>query len=179
MMRRTLVGVALTFMAGVPLLSQEPPKPPQPAQTRVQPQEKERERDAGGQPVNIRIELTIRDQRGAGQPDVKTVNLVAADRSVGRIRTSGNVETAKHGFRGVNLNVDARPMILRDGQIRLNLTLEYQPAAADAGAMPSNMVSETIECVIPSGQPLMVSKSADPISDRSVTVEVKATILKD
>jgi hypothetical protein len=70
-------------------------------------------------------------------------------------------------------------MILREGQIRLNLTLEYRPAAADAGAMPSNMVSETIECVIPSGQPLMVSKSADPNSDRSVTVEVKATVLKN
>jgi hypothetical protein len=177
MLRRTLVGVVVTLGLGVSISSQEPPKPPQAAQTRMQPQEKER--DAGGQPVNIRIELTIRDQRGTGQPDVKTVNLVAADRSVGRIRTSGNVETAKHGFREVNLNVDARPMILREGQIRLNLTLEYRPAGAEAGAMPSNTVSETIECVVASGRPLVVSKSADPNSDRSVTVEVTATVLKN
>jgi hypothetical protein len=179
MLRRTLVAVALILVAGIPLFSQEPPKQPPAAQTRVEPQEKERERDAGGQPVNIRIELTIRDQRGTGQPEVKTVNMVAADRSVGRIRASGNVLMEKMGFRDVTLNVDARPMILREGQIRLNLTLEYRPAAAEAGPSTSNMLSETIECIVVSGQPLVVSKSADPNSDRSVTVEVKTTVLKN
>jgi hypothetical protein len=181
MLRRTLVAVALTLVAGVPLLSQEPPKQPQAPQQRAQPQEKEkeRERDAGGQPINIRIELTIRDQRGEGQPQVKTVNLVAADRSVGRIRSSGSQLLEKMGFRDVTLNVDARPMILRESQMRVNLTIEYRPAAAEAGPAPSNTLSETIECIVQSGQPLVVSKSADPNSDRSVTVEVKATVLKN
>ena len=55
MLRRMLVGVLFTLGLGVPILSQEPPKQPPAAQTRVQPQQKERERDAGGQPVNIRI----------------------------------------------------------------------------------------------------------------------------
>jgi hypothetical protein len=166
-------------VAGTPLLSQEPPKQPQAAQTRVRPQEKERERESGGQPINIRIEVTIRDQRGSGQPEVKTINLVAADRSVGRIRSSGSQLFEKMGFRDVTLNVDARPMILREGQIRLNLTIEYRPAAAEAGPAASNMLSETIECIVMAGQPLVVSKSADPNSDRSVTVEVKATVLKN
>ena len=179
MLRRMLVGVLFTLGLGVPILSQEPPKQPPAAQTRVQPQQKERERDAGGQPVNIRIELTIRDQRGDGPPQVKTVNLVAADRSAGRIRTVGSVSVEKMGFQAVTLNVDARPMILRHGQVRLNLTLEYRPAEAESGTPPANTVSETIECVVLSGQPLVVSKSADPISDRSVTVEVKATVLKN
>jgi hypothetical protein len=180
MLRRPLLGAILALTLGLPVLSQEPPNQTAPVKPRAAPQGKEPNRDAGGQPVNIRIELTISDQRGAGQPEVKTVNLVAADRSVGRIRTSNAVETEKYGFRDAHLNVDARPIILRESQIRLNLTVEYRPADAEVPrAMPSNTLSETIECVVPSGQALMVSKSADPISDRSVTVEVKATILKN
>jgi hypothetical protein len=35
-----------------------------------------------------------------------------------------------------------------------------------------------VTVVLDSGKPLLISKSADPLSDRTVTVEVKATIVK-
>lgn len=143
---------------------------------RAKAQEQERREREAGQPVNVRIELTIRDQRGTVPPETKTVALVTADRTAGRVRTGGNVRTEKFGMQEVRLNVDARPVILRDGQIRLFVTFEYRPA--DTESSPSNNISEMLECVLSSGQSLGVSKSADPNSDRSVTVEVKATILK-
>lgn len=202
MVRRTLVGFGLALALVGPVLAQDQEAAAQErekaALTRAQAQEKERQKEQeaadrqalerakaqeqerrereAGQPVNIRLELTIRDQRGSAQPDLKTVSVVTADRSFGRVRTGGNVRTEKFGIQDVRLNVDARPIILRDGHVRLSMTFEYRPA--DTEASPSNNISETIECVLVSGQPLTVSKSADPNSDRSVTVEVKATILK-
>jgi hypothetical protein len=200
MLRRTLVVLGLALAMGSPALSQDRQPPDQEreavAQPRTPAQEKEREKEVAerqalerakaqeqerrereaGQPVNVRLELTIRDQRGTAQPETKTVSIVTADRTNGRVRTGGNVRTEKFGIQDVRLNVDARPIILKDGQVRLFMTFEYRPA--DTEASPSNNISEMIECVLVSGQPLTVSKSADPNSDRSVTVEVKATILK-
>jgi hypothetical protein len=201
MLRRTLAGLGLVLAIGFSPSAQGQPSTAQEreaaAQARAQAQEKEREKEAAererqaqraraeeqerrereaGQPVNIRIELTIRDQRGATQPDTKTVSLVTADRSPSRIRTGGNVRTEKFGVQDVRLNVDARPTLIRDGRLRLFMTFEYRPA--DTETSPSNNISEMIECVLVPDQPLIVSKSADPNSDRSVTVEVKATILK-
>lgn len=198
MLGRTLVGLGLATALAAPAfpLDQQAAAQERAAQTRAQTQEKEREKDAaerdriarelaqekerreagGGQPINIRVELMIRDQRGTASPETKTVALVTADRTAGRVRTGGNVRTEKFGIQEVRLNVDARPVILRDGQIRLFVTFEYRPA--DTETSPSNNISEMLECVLTSGQSLGVTKSADPNSDRSVTVEVKATILK-
>jgi hypothetical protein len=202
MLRRTLVGLGLVLVIGTSPSAQNQSSAAQEreaaAQARAQAQEKEKEKEAAererqaaerakaqeqerrqreaGQPVNVRVELTIRDQRGSAQPETKTVSIVTADRTAGRVRTGGNVRTEKFGIQDVRLNVDARPEILRDGLIRLFVTFEYRPA--DTETSPSNNISEMLECVLASGQSLGVTKSADPNSDRSVTVEVKATILK-
>jgi hypothetical protein len=146
------------------------------AADRAKAQEQERREREAGQPINVRVELTIRDQRGTAPPETKTVSIVTADRTPGRVRTGGNVRTEKFGIQDVRLNVDTRPVILRDGLIKLFVTFEYRPADTDTS--PSNNISERLECVLASGQSLAVTKSADPNSDRSVTVEVKATILK-
>jgi hypothetical protein len=201
MVRGTLIGFGLALALAAPAFAQDQEAAAQAdraAQERAQVQEKEKEKEQQaaerqaleraktqeqerreretGQAVNIRIELTIRDQRGTAQPDTKTVSVVTADRSPSRVRTGGNVRTEKFGIQDVRLNVDARPTLVRDGRVRLFMTFEYRPA--DTEASPSNNISEMIECVLVPGQPLVVSKSADPNSDRSVTVEVKATILK-
>ncbi|MGH9313258.1 MAG: hypothetical protein ACRD1S_08680 [Vicinamibacterales bacterium] len=202
MVRRTLIGFGLALALAGPTFAQDQEAAAQErdkaALTRAQAQEKERQKEQEaadrqalerakaqeqerreretGQPINVRVELTIRDQRGTAQPETKTVAIVTADRTNGRVRTGGNVRTEKFGVQDVRLNVDARPIILREGQIRLFVTFEYRPA--DTEASPSNNISEMLECVLVSGQPLAVTKSADPNSDRSVTVEVKATILK-
>ena len=62
--------------------------------------------------------------------------------------------------------MDARPQILSTGNIRVMLGLEYQA------------ISQQITLVVESGKPLIVTQAADPLSDRKVTVEVRATILK-
>jgi hypothetical protein len=203
MLRRTLIGFGLATVLVAPGIAQDREaaareRVEQERQALAQAQEKEkqkekeaaerqaierakaqdqekRERDAG-QPINVRVELTIRDQRGTAPPETKTVSLVTSDRRFGRIRTGGNIRTEKFGPQEVRLNVDALPTITPDGRIRLNLTVEYRPA--DTETHPSTSISETIECLLVAGQPLAVTKSADPNSDRSVTVEVKATILK-
>ena len=78
-----------------------------------------------GQTVNVRIELTITDQRGEATPITKTVSMIASDRSWSRIRTQGDVRTPT-GFRPVILNVDARPWLVRENRARVELTIEVQ-----------------------------------------------------
>ena len=151
--------------------TQTPQKPPEPSQ-----------------PLNIRIELTILDQTGPGEPSRKLVTMNVADRFSASIRTSGWVLT-KEGRRDVSINVDARPMVLRnrEGAVQLELGLSYQPtgltatgsvaAAAEAGSAQTGL-NERIVTILESGKPLVVSQASDPSLDRRISVEVKATILK-
>jgi hypothetical protein len=66
----------------------------------------------------------------------------------------------------MKINVDARPQILPTGNIRVTLSLEYQ----------AFIQQQTV--VVESGKPLVLTQTADPLSDRRVTVEMRATILK-
>jgi hypothetical protein len=144
--------------------------------------------------VNVRIELTIMDQTGPGEPSRKVVTMHVADRQVANIRTSGWVLT-KEGRRDVNINVDARPQVLKgkEGSVQVDLGLQYQPtgtagsgpATSDPTAMVSGAagsaqtgLNERISAILESGKPLLISQAADPSSDRRISVEMKATILK-
>ena len=146
---------------------QETPKPSAEPSTRV------------GQLANVRLEVTITDQRASGQPTTKTVSLTLADRANGRIRTSGDIRTPQ-GYRPITLNVDAHPEFTRDGRVRAQITLEYRPAVGEATTEEQAMtaISETFAVILDDGKALVVSQSADPYTDRRVRVEVKATILK-
>jgi hypothetical protein len=130
--------------------------------------------------ANIRLELTISDQRGTAPPSTKTVSMVVADRGLGRIRTGADVKTPE-GFRPVTLNVDAQPEFLRDGRVRVVITLEYRPVAtegSETAPIAGSNISETMNVILSDGTPLTVSQSADPHTDRKVRVELKGTILK-
>jgi hypothetical protein len=89
------------------------------------------------------------------------------------------------------LNVDVIPQILASGLVRVELGLEYNPRQAPGtepghaqiptpGQQPSGGTSlnERVTLVLEPGKSLMISQAADPISDRKITVEVRATILK-
>jgi hypothetical protein len=115
-----------------------------------------------GQVVNIKFDMTITDQSGGGDAGKKTVSLLIADRQTGFIRSTGFSKEAGQ----VRLNVDARPQILANGNIRAMIGLEY----------PSTTQQLTI--ILEPGKPLVLSQTADPISDRKVTVEVRATVVK-
>jgi len=118
--------------------------------------------------ANIRIELTIVDQRSDAPAAPKTVTMLIEDRQSGRIRT---------GRGNMSLNVDGRPEILREGRIRVNLSLEYAPQDGPDRAAPAP-IQESVTALLEDGKALVVSQSADPSGDRKVRLEVKATIVK-
>jgi hypothetical protein len=142
---------------------------------------------AGGQPVNVKLDLTITDQLASGAPAKKTVSMIVADRFSGSIRSIANEVRA-------TLNVDATPQILQNGNIRLQLGLEYNPRQASifqekvkgpAGEMVElprdpggSSLNQRVVIVLEPNKPLMLSQAADPLSDRKITVEVRVSILK-
>jgi hypothetical protein len=178
-----LVMAALLVAGSVD--AQTPERPP--ATTTTPPAEaQKRTPEPAGQAVNIKLELTITDQAGAGAPSKKVVTLIIGDRQSGMVRSKGQLWiTERRAFSGT-INVDARPVIVRDGIVRVELSLEYQPtppsatAAATQPLIPGDatVVHERIGVILDSGKPIVVSEAFDPASDRKVSVELKATILK-
>ncbi len=130
--------------------------------------------------TNVQIELTITDQSGAGAPEKKTVSMVVSSGNWGRIRSAGNVGRPGSLPVIVDLNVDARPLVAVDGPIQLELTIAYTPLGAltDDGKGKPPTVNQSLTVVLHSGKPMVISQAADPVGDRKVTVEAKATILK-
>jgi hypothetical protein len=80
------------------------------------------------------------------------------------------------------LNVDAWPTILtkENNRTALNLGLEYLPKSPAATELEpgSSSLNERIFVLLDSGKPVVISQAADPVSDRKITVEVTATIIK-
>jgi hypothetical protein len=126
--------------------------------------------------ANVRVELAISEAQ-AGTPTTKKVVLITSDMSRGSIRSAMRSPTEGD----VTLNVDAHPMIQRDGRIELELIFVYTPQrspdAETAGAHSTDL-QEQMRVLLTDGKPLLVSQSADPRGDRKVTVEVTATIMK-
>ncbi len=164
MLKTKLVMIATTTLVLAAALSAQQaatPKPAAPDQSQGLPPRNP------PQLANIRVELTITDQRTDVPTPPKTVTILVEDRQNGRIRTGRN---------NIALNVDARPEIVRDNRIRLLLSLEYTPQDTDKSSPMA--ISETLAALLEDGKPLVVSQSADPSSDRKVRVEVKATIVR-
>jgi len=140
-----------------------------------------------GQLVNVKVEFTITDQTGAKPPTKKTMTLIVADRENGRIRTNTRYAQTRGtgGFTMAQapLSVDVMPQI-DGGKIRLEFSLEYDlNADKDAGLPadapgPSTNVSERLSAILDSGVPLIIAQSSDALTDRKLTIEVKATIVK-
>jgi type 1 fimbria pilin len=179
MMSRALKIVGMMVLAATPALAQ-----PKPADTKT-PEQKPAVAVAPAPPlrpeaaVNVKIELTITDQRGTAAPVSKVVTITMADMSSGRLRTGGDVRTPL-GFRPVTLNVDGSSRVQRDGKIRVDLTLEYRPTAAESDTEQSTTptISENVGVLLEDGKSIVISQSADPATDRKVKVEVKATIIR-
>jgi hypothetical protein len=133
--------------------------------------------------TNVQIELTLTDQTGSGTPDKKTVSMIVSSGNWGRIRSSGNMFPPGETPLMVDLNVDARPFVSIEGPIPLELTVVDAPALAagtprEPGKTQPVKINQSLTVVLQSGKPLNVSQAADPVTDRKVVVEVKATVLK-
>ena len=141
-----------------------------------------------GQPVNVKLDLTITDQIGPGEPSKKTVSMIVADRAMGNIRSIANTERA-------TLNVDATPQIQQNGNVRLLLGLEYNPRQGTRGGEKvkgpgsellemsprdnnGSSLNQRVTIILEPNKPVILSQAADPLSDRKITVEVRVSILK-
>ena len=139
-----------------------PPAPPPPA-------------ESTRQSVNVQVDVTIQSKGGAGMPISKTMTMLVADR-----RRTTLTAQASGGVRRLNGTVDAS--LLRDGKIETSLNLDFDVSEFKPGVPEPDQGGTAyrgvVNVVLENGKPLMISKSSDPLSDRTVTVEVKATILK-
>ncbi len=170
----TLAQQAASTPAAAPAPTPQPPRaapapapPPAPRRT--------------GQPINVRIDLSINDQRAGSAPIKRTLSMVVADGMAGSIRSQSEVLAVG----SVPLNVDADPELIGDNKIRLRLTLQYDwPAPIEAGrdsprgTVVKTSLRDSVALILENDKPMIAAQSADPIGDRQVTVEVKATILR-
>lgn len=140
---------------------------------------------------NVRIEVTFTEQRSDAPAQPKTVTVTTGDGHWGRVRS----QAQSSGIGGTPLNVDARPEMQADGRIVLALTLEYgdkrisqvelpkPPEGVTVVGVPQRnitdvVMNQSVTVALESGKPLVITQAADPVSDRKVTVEVKATVLR-
>jgi hypothetical protein len=132
------------------------------------------------QSVNLKIEFTLTDQRAGSAPIKRTVNVIVADGGGGQIRSQSEVIAVGT----VPLNIDVNPEILADGKIRLIFSLQYDwPAPFETGdkgpargTVSKTSMHDSVTLILESGKPMIAAQSADPIGDRQVSVEVKATV---
>jgi hypothetical protein len=193
MIVRCLVVTTMMALAAGSALAQtaRPPTPPQPAAPTRAAQPPAAPAPAApparprpqGQPINIKIDATITDQQGTSPAVKKTVSVVAADASNGSVRTNATFPA----IGPVPLNMDAEPTLLSDGKIRVSLRLQYDlPSPATLGRNAGGeerqpqrtSIQESLTLVLENGKSVVAAQSADPVSDRQVTLEVRATILR-
>jgi hypothetical protein len=145
-------------------------------------------------PVNIKIEVSITDQSGSNPPARKVVSMIASDRQSTNVRSSASVPVktspgpqspgVPYTYRTVQINVDARPAIVpkEPTKISVNFGLEYLPtsrlSAQEESEPGLTSWNERLSVILESGKPMVISQAADPTSDRKITVEITATILK-
>ena len=130
--------------------------------------------------MNLRLEFTVTDQIGTAPPVKKTITMNVADGESGRIRTNAEVFRKNTAPTVVPLSVDASPEI-EGTRIRLRASLEYQLLKdAPEPELPAGKTSitQSVTAILNDGVSTILSQSADPLTDRKVTLEVKATIIK-
>jgi hypothetical protein len=158
--------------AAIPEPAPVPPPPPAPP---APPVRKE------GQAINIRVETTINETGGNAPPVKKSVIAVAGDGENASVREIASVISTNPGtpnFGPTSLNVDASPTILPNGKIRTRVTMQYAAGQTPSEPRVKTDVRQTLVLILENGKPLVISEASDPVTDRRVTVEVTATILK-
>jgi hypothetical protein len=189
-----VIGQFTAPVTGSARTMQDQPNPEQPAPPAAQPTAKppQQRQEAHRPPAllgpNVRVEITITDQAGSNAPVKKTLSVIAADHTNGSVRSKVIVavpgpegpEVKHFRYEDLPLNVDVRPDIMENGLIKTQLVLNYETynTARESGSAVRSVVTGNQTMMLENGKPLIVSQSADAATDRKVTLELKATILR-
>lgn len=152
---------------------------------------------------NVKVDVTITDQTGSAAPVKKVVSVILADGRPGGVRSMTSVPLVSFGpNRDLPLHVDATATVTGEQKVLLDLRFNYASvsmlppvgvgtgpeATTDAEKARDRDVSapraafgnitENLSVLLTPNVPIVVSRSADAAIDRTVTVEVKAEILR-
>ena len=164
------------FLLSVSVAAQQPtapkvPAPPAPPAAPAPPAPPA-DPEQGGQPINIRLDVTVTDQNGQGLAQPKSLMVMLADRAMGRTRAA---------FQDRSISVDARPTIVGD-RIRVHLTIQSERAASFGP--PKETDDHTIgwrnafSLLLENSRPMLALETVDAVTKRKMSIEVKATIQK-
>lgn len=127
--------------------------------------------EAGGQPVNIRLDVSVVDQNAEAAAQPKSLMVLLVDRAMGQTRAA---------FQDRSIAVDARPTLV-DGRIRVNLTIQSDPPPS-YGPQPGrdNTIQwrNSFSLLLENGKPMLALETTDAVAKRKMSIEVKATIQK-
>ena len=143
---------------------QTPPAPPAPQAPAVDPEQ-------GGQPINIRLDVSVIDQSAQGAAQPKSLMVMLVDRAMGRTRAA---------YEDRSIAVDARPTIT-DGRIRVYITIQSEGSRFFG---PPDKQDQTINwrnsfsLLLDNGKPMLALETNDAVTKRKMSIEVKATIQK-
>ena len=128
----------------------------------------------GDESMNIRYQIVIRETGGTS-PRTKTVSLTMGLGSESSVRAQGTAATRTNH----PLNVDISPVALRGNRVRTRIGIEYTPQTPEAAqGIPPLFVRESLTVWLEGGKPMVISEAADPLTDRRISVEVTATLLR-
>lgn len=126
-------------------------------------------------PINIRYEIRLVEDGGGRKPSTKVVTMIGTLNEVSIVRGSGGPGERNPLF------VDITPTILRDSKVRTKIGIEFRPEPPppvnNIAANPF-IVRQTVHAWLDSGKPMNISQSVDPTTDRRITVDVTATIVR-
>ena len=153
---------------------QPPPKAPQApaAPAAPAPPAPPADPEQGGQPINIRLDVSVIDQTAQGATQPKSLMVMLVDRAMGRTRAA---------FQDRSIAVDARPVLV-DGRIRVYLILQSE--ASRSFGPPKETEDHTINwrnsfsLLLENGKPMLALETMDAVTKRKMSIEVKATIQK-
>src|SRR5262249_18244199 len=187
MLKKLVFMIVAVALAATASAQQTPKKEPAKESTKKEAPAKPAP-EPPGLPINVKIDVSITDQTGTAAPAKKVVTMLTTDRQSNSIRSTASVPVKTSGgpsfnYRNVTSNGVAGPTIVtkQSTKVLVAFGLEYLPRSAGGaeGLEPGRpQLNERLSLVLESGKPMIVSLAADPMSDRKITVEVTATILK-
>lgn len=127
--------------------------------------------EAGGQPTNVRLDVSVIDQTAQGVAQPKSLMVMLVDRATGQTRAA---------FQDRSIAIDARPTIA-DGRIRVMITLQSEHSRFLTNAMERDATLDwrnSFSLLLENGKPMIALETMDAVTKRKMSIEVKATIQK-